>query len=82
MVITKHVDRQVARHGELMHYTITVTNHGPDAATNVTVTDVLALPVRVVEIHPGQGHGQTGPPITCTLGRYTRARTRRSRSPP
>jgi uncharacterized repeat protein (TIGR01451 family) len=68
LVLTKHVDRPVARVGEQVRYTITVTNKGPDAATNVTLTDALALPVRVVSIHPGQGHCQTGPPITCTLG--------------
>jgi uncharacterized repeat protein (TIGR01451 family) len=70
LVIRKQVDRRVALRGQRITYTITVTNRGPDAATNVRVTDVPALPVRVqtVSIHPGQGHCQTGPPITCTLG--------------
>jgi uncharacterized repeat protein (TIGR01451 family) len=68
LVITKQVDHQVALRGQRLTYTITVTNKGPDAATNVRVMDAPALPVRVVSIHPGQGHCQTGPPIICTLG--------------
>jgi uncharacterized repeat protein (TIGR01451 family) len=70
LVITKQVDRRVARLGQRLTYTITVTNKGPDAATNVRVADALALPVRVrvVSTHPRQGHCHTGLPITCTLG--------------
>jgi large repetitive protein len=68
LLITKHVNRRVALVGERLGYTITVSNHGPDTATNVMVTDVLALPVPVISIHPGQGRCQAGPPITCTLG--------------
>ena len=70
LVITKQVDRRVALLGQRLTYTITVTNKGPDAATNVRVADALALPVRVrvVSTHPRQGHCHTGLPITCTLG--------------
>jgi uncharacterized repeat protein (TIGR01451 family) len=70
LVITKRVDHHVVVRGQRLTYTITVTNKGPDAATNVRVTDVSSLPVRVrvVSIHSRQGHCQTGRPITCTLG--------------
>lgn len=68
LVLTKHVDRGVARLGQRLRYTITVTNHGPHAATDVRVTDTPSLPARILRVHPGQGHCQTGPPVACALG--------------
>ncbi|MCL2687184.1 MAG: hypothetical protein FWE58_01450 [Methanobrevibacter sp.] len=37
--IIKSVDKSEATTGDVLVYTITVTNHGPDTATNVVVTD-------------------------------------------
>jgi len=68
LVLTKHVDRQTALQGQRLRYTITVTNRGPDTAANLRLTDTPTLPLRVLSIHAGQGHCQTGPPLTCTLG--------------
>jgi uncharacterized repeat protein (TIGR01451 family) len=68
LVVTKHVDLRVARQGQRLRYTITVTNKGPDPATGVRLTDTPRLPVRILQIHTGQGHCQPGPPLTCTLG--------------
>lgn len=39
--VTKTVDRARAAIGQDFMYTITVTNHGPDTASTVTLTDVL-----------------------------------------
>jgi uncharacterized repeat protein (TIGR01451 family) len=52
--------------GDNLTYTITVTNRGPDAATNVVVTDTLPSGVTFVSASPGCVHS-TGV-VTCNLG--------------
>lgn len=49
-------------------YTITVTNPGPTAATNVVVTDDLPPSLTFVSATPTQGSCNTSDPVTCTLG--------------
>ncbi len=39
--ITKTASPDPVFHGENLTYTLSVTNHGPDTSTNVTVTDIL-----------------------------------------
>ncbi|HMT93548.1 GEVED domain-containing protein [uncultured Thiothrix sp.] len=39
--LTKTLDKATARHGDTVKYTLTVTNKGPDNASNVKVADVL-----------------------------------------
>ncbi|TXH71490.1 MAG: DUF11 domain-containing protein [Thiothrix sp.] len=39
--LTKTLDKDTARRGDTVKYTLTVTNKGPDNATNVKVADVL-----------------------------------------
>lgn len=39
--LTKVVDQSNPKRGDTVHYTITVTNKGPDPATNVQITDLL-----------------------------------------
>jgi uncharacterized repeat protein (TIGR01451 family) len=39
--LTKTLDKSTARRGDTVKYTLTVTNKGPDNATNVKVADVL-----------------------------------------
>jgi uncharacterized repeat protein (TIGR01451 family) len=68
LVLSKRVDRSIARQGQPLRYTLTVTNHGPDTATNVRLTDTPRLPLLTISIHPGQGHCRIGPPLTCELG--------------
>lgn len=49
-------------------YTITVTNNGPLAATNVTATDVLPAGVELVLATPSQGTCSGTTTVTCDLG--------------
>ena len=49
-------------------YTITVTNAGPQTASNVVVTDVLPLGLSFVSATPSQGNCTGTSTITCTLG--------------
>jgi uncharacterized repeat protein (TIGR01451 family) len=56
-------------------YTITASNAGPSAATNVVVTDTLPGQISVVHVTPGPGNqcsggipGNPAQPLICTLG--------------
>jgi uncharacterized repeat protein (TIGR01451 family) len=55
--------------GRNMTYTLTVANHGPDAASGVTVIDVLPPRVTFVSATSTQGTcGESGGIVTCNLG--------------
>ncbi len=43
-------------HGQVVTYTLTMTNHGPDTATGVTMTDTLPPEMEVVSVQPTEGH--------------------------
>jgi len=66
--ITKTADKPVALIGEVLTYTITVHNDGPNAATGVGVTDDLPSQAALQSASASQGScGQTDP-VTCSLG--------------
>ncbi len=46
--ITKTVDKSIANLGDLLHYTITVTNNGPDSISGLTVKDILPAGLQLV----------------------------------
>jgi uncharacterized repeat protein (TIGR01451 family) len=54
--------------GGQIHYTITVTNNGPDASTNTTVTDILPAGVTFGSATPSQGSCSGTTTVTCNLG--------------
>jgi uncharacterized repeat protein (TIGR01451 family) len=39
--VTKTIDNAAPSPGDVIHYTVTITNHGPNIATNVTLTDKI-----------------------------------------
>ena len=49
-------------------YTITVTNRGPDAATNVQLRDPLPGSLVILSVTPSQGSCATAPIVSCSLG--------------
>jgi uncharacterized repeat protein (TIGR01451 family) len=55
LAVTKTVDNATPVFGTLVTYTVTVTNHGPDAATNVIVADPLPPGLILVAAAPSQG---------------------------
>jgi 6-phosphogluconolactonase len=68
LVVTKHVNRRTVRVGQKLTYTITVTNAGPNAASDVRVVDGSRRPLKVLSVHPAQGSCTSGRPIRCSLG--------------
>lgn len=68
LAIVKRVSSGSAFPGRKLTYTLSVTNHGPDAATGVRVTDTSSLPLRVLSAHSSQGSCHAGRPLTCLLG--------------
>jgi uncharacterized repeat protein (TIGR01451 family) len=52
--------------GQNLTYQITVTNHGPDPATNVIVTDTI--PPDMIFISASTGCGEIAGIVTCNLG--------------
>ena len=53
--------------GNNITYTATVTNNGPNEATNVTLTDSLPASLSLVSAVPSQGNCSGDPNISCAL---------------
>lgn len=66
--VVKHVDRATALVGQKLTYTLQVTNHGPDEAVGVRLTDSWTLGLKILSVHPSQGHCNEGAPLQCSLG--------------
>lgn len=62
--IAKAVDKAAPRVGETVTYTLTATNDGPAAATNVVLTD--ALPAGITFASASNGCSQASGTVTCT----------------
>jgi uncharacterized repeat protein (TIGR01451 family) len=70
--IVKHVDRNISHPGQLLKYTLRVTNHGLDNAPGVQITDSSNLDLKILSIHTTQGSCTTTRPIQCSLGTIDR----------
>jgi uncharacterized repeat protein (TIGR01451 family) len=66
--VVKSVNHDVAFPGQLLTYTLTVSNVGPDTASNVDLTDTAGLPLKIMSAKPSQGSCKVGRPLTCALG--------------
>ncbi|MBI4260743.1 MAG: DUF11 domain-containing protein [Actinobacteria bacterium] len=67
--ITKSDSPDPAHVGDAITYTLVVTNNGPDAAQDVTVTDSLPAGVTFASVDPGDPTcGPTLGTVTCLLG--------------
>lgn len=55
LLITKTVDQATVRSGDMLTYTLTVTNQGPNLATGVQVSDLLPITMSYVSDQPQQG---------------------------
>lgn len=66
--VVKQVDRGVTRVGRMLTYTVRVTNHGPDEAVGVHLTDSWTRALRIVSVRTSRGHCDEGAPLQCDLG--------------
>jgi uncharacterized repeat protein (TIGR01451 family) len=68
LAITKAAGAGPFTAGGNVNFTITVTNNGPAAATNVSVVDTLPAGSTFVSATPSQGSCSGTGPVTCALG--------------
>jgi uncharacterized repeat protein (TIGR01451 family)/CSLREA domain-containing protein len=73
LIVSQSVDKTSVKQGDLLTYTVRVRNLGPNAASDVVVSDVLSSGVTFVEARPSKGaataplQGETGT-VTWTVG--------------
>ena len=67
LAIVKTSSGSLVRLGGELTYGITVSNNGPEAATNVALTDTLPADVALVSLEPAASCSETGGTVTCTL---------------
>lgn len=59
-----------------LSYTLSITNHGPDSASNVRVVDLLPWSVQFVSFACSQGtYSKTGDTLSCELGSLAKDET-------
>jgi uncharacterized repeat protein (TIGR01451 family) len=66
--VTKIDEPDPVEIGARLAYTITVTDKGPDAATNVRLSDPLPGSTVLLAVTASQGTCSEGPILTCSLG--------------
>jgi uncharacterized repeat protein (TIGR01451 family) len=66
--IVVHPSSHSAYPGQKITYTLTVTNLGPNAASDAKLIDTSSLGLRVLSVHTGKGKCRSGVPISCGLG--------------
>ncbi|MBX3059124.1 MAG: DUF11 domain-containing protein [Anaerolineae bacterium] len=64
--ISKTAVTNTVQTGDLITYTLVITNHGPDTAVDVTITDVL--PTRVSYVSNDAGCVAASGTVTCVFG--------------
>lgn len=66
--VTKTLGTEPLTQGETVTFTISVSNAGPQAAANVTVTDTLPAQLTLISATPSTGSCSGTAVVTCNLG--------------
>ena len=69
--ISTQTDHRSARLGQLVTYTVTVTNDGPGTAPGVDIANTVGTGLRVVSAKPTRGSCTRSASVTCGLGSLT-----------
>ncbi len=67
LAITKTVSPRIAAVGDVLTYTVTVTNRGPDTARQIVGVDVSQDKIRLLSLRPSRGSCQSRPRLECSL---------------
>jgi uncharacterized repeat protein (TIGR01451 family) len=74
--VTKSDQMDPVNVGDDIVYTVTVSNQGPDGATEVRATDAVPTGTSFVSVNPSQGScSESGGTVTCDLGSLASAST-------
>ena len=68
LVVTKTVSPKVAGVGDILTYTVTVTNRGPGTAGKVVGTDASTGKASILSLKPSQGSCAIEPSLECSFG--------------
>jgi uncharacterized repeat protein (TIGR01451 family) len=68
LAVTKTVSPKVAGVGDVLTYTVTVTNRGPDTADQVVGTDASTGTARILSLKPSRGSCTIAPSLQCSFG--------------
>lgn len=75
LALTKTADKTTATVGDIVTFTITVRNNGPDTATNVVITDAMPSIFELQSSTLTQGVCSGTSTITCPIGTLTNGQT-------
>ncbi len=76
LVITKTVSPKVAAVGDVLRYTVTVTNRGPSTAQQVVGTDASRGRAKISSLKPTRGSCRVEPSLQCSFGDISLRRSR------
>ncbi|HTU85335.1 MAG TPA: Ig-like domain-containing protein [Solirubrobacteraceae bacterium] len=68
LVVTKTVSPKVAGVGDVLTYTVTIANRGPDTADQVVGTDASRGKADILSLKPSAGTCTIQPTLQCSLG--------------
>ena len=68
LAVTKTVSPRAARPGDTVHYTVTVTNRGPDTANDVVAAELRPPTLEKLNLHTTRGTCRGDRPARCSIG--------------
>jgi uncharacterized repeat protein (TIGR01451 family) len=68
LVLTVSSDQATIANGDSVNFSVTVTNNGPSAASNVVLSQFLPSPLSFSSATVSQGSCSGGPYLTCNVG--------------